>query len=612
MLAVVILVCATALWAGFVYLAREELGATGLGLATLRTVGVAALLLLLFNPGRAKRIPGGAPIVLLDGSLSMGVPGGKWDSAVDTALAIAGSEGTIYRFGAGIVPFDTTPPSAGSSHLREPLLASRGSGRPLYVVTDGEIEDVAAIAPSVWDEVTLVVLPRDTVRDVALLDIDVRQRVQQADSFDLVATVGTWGPGVPDSAEIELWLGDRILAVRQIDLPPAPGVGRRQLRLPPRLLPLGTHVIHLRVAAARDSVKGNERRARVVTVTEQPDVVVIVGPADWEGRFLVSELSAVARTNVTGYARIHDEVWLDMSSLARVEEETVRATGRRAAMLVLRGADALEAGTPSGGQPIWRWLAGDDTTADFVAGDWYVMREVPASPLAGQLGPVSWESLPPLTGLIPVDAGSYEWVGLTGKLARRGAQRPVLVGRDTVGARRLVTVGSGLWRWAFRGGAAREAYRTLLSSGTDWLLQSGARRPGSTLTATPVVAYGTAVDFRWLRGSVPDSIAVAIQPAGATTADTTILRFAADRSAAYHLPPGEYRWSTPDVGAEGLVVVEAYSEEMHPRAIHVPGGGVASGTILVEEYARDRWWLFAIVVLALAGEWGWRYRKGLP
>ena len=612
MLAVMILAGAAALWAGFVYLGREELGATGLGLATLRTLGIAALLLLLFNPGRAVRTQGGPPIVLLDASLSMGVPGGKWDSAVDSALAIAGSDGTVSRFGARLMPFDTARPSAGSSRLREPLLASRGSGRPLYVVTDGEIEDAAAIASDQLDAVTLIVLPRDTVSDVALLDIDVRDRVRRADSLDLVATVGTWGAGVPDSAVIELSVGGRIMALRQIELPPSPGVGRRQLRLPPGLLPPGVNVVHFRLVAAGDSVEGDERRARVVTVTEQPEIVVVADPADWEGRFLVSELSTVVRTSVTGYARVRDDVWLDMNSLTTVDPERVRDAARRSAMLVVRGGDALGAGFPPAAQPVWSWPAGLDASTEFVLGDWYVIGDVPASPLAGRLGLVSWEVLPPLTGLTPMEPAGYDWLGLTGRLARRGAQRPVLVGVEGSGNRKLVTAGAGLWRWAFRGGAEREAYRALLASGTDWLLQSEARQPGATLTAAGVVSYGEAVNFRWLRDSVPDSVAVVIQGVGAITADTITLRFAAGQNAEHHLSPGEYRWSAPGVGADGLIVVEEYSEELHPRAIRVTGGGGAGGAVLTEEYARERWWLFAIVVVALAGEWGWRYRKGLP
>ena len=164
MFTVALLAVPLALWVGFVYLGREQLGAVGLGLATLRTIGVTALLLLLFNPESAGRVAGGEPVVLLDGSLSMGVPGGDWARALDTALALAGDEGTVTRFGAGVAPFDTLSPSAATTRLKQALYTSRASGRPIHIVTDGEIEDIASITPEALRDVAFVVVPRDTDR----------------------------------------------------------------------------------------------------------------------------------------------------------------------------------------------------------------------------------------------------------------------------------------------------------------------------------------------------------------------------------------------------------------------------------------------------------------
>ena len=49
------------------------------GLALLRTTGLAALVLLLWNPTTWRRDPGSAPpLVLLDASLSMAGHGGRW------------------------------------------------------------------------------------------------------------------------------------------------------------------------------------------------------------------------------------------------------------------------------------------------------------------------------------------------------------------------------------------------------------------------------------------------------------------------------------------------------------------------------------------------------
>ena len=612
MFTVALLAIPLALWVGFVYLGREQLGAVGLGLATLRTIGVTALLLLLFNPESAGRVVGGAPVVLLDGSLSMGVPGGKWARALDTALALAGDEGTVTRFGAGVAPFDTLSPSAATTRLKQGLYTSRASGGPIHIVTDGEIEDIASITPEALRAVAFVVVPRDTVPDAALLDVYVRDRVQQADSLDVVVTIGTWGSGLAESANIELAANGRVLIVRPVELPPSPGVGRRRVRLPPRLLPPGVHVVHFRLVTAGDSIPGDDRRMRVITVTEQPGIVVVADPIDWEGRFLASELGAVALTTVRAFARLSDSSWIDMNSLGSVTVEAVRNATRQASMVVVRGGNALATDMVAANRVVWRWPSGRDPTFGFLRGDWYLNGEMPSSPLTGKLGLIDWESLPPLNGVVPLGPDSYDWIALLGRLARRGAERPVLIGREVDGVRQLVTTGSGVWRWGFRGGAAREAYRTLLASGTDWLLESGARRVRDTLTASPVVSYGESITFRWGVDPIPDTLTVVFRASESGVADTAALWFDAEGIATHKLPPGAYEWSVTNGNASGMVAVEEYSEELHPRTVYVADGDNVVGTTLVERYARENLWLFVIVILALAGEWGWRYRKGLP
>jgi len=61
-----------------------------------------------------------------------------------------------------------------------------------------------------------------------------------------------------------------------------------------------------------------------------------------------------------------------------------------------------------------------------------------------------------------------------------------------------------------------------------------------------------------------------------------------------------------------IIAVEEYSDELHPRTVYTADGDNMVGTMLVERYARENFWLFVIVIVALSGEWGWRYRKGLP
>ncbi len=607
MLAVVLATAGVAAIAVFVYLRLERQGPRGVGLATLRVVGLGALLALFFNPSRTARVTGGPPTVLLDASLSMQAGADRWSAALDSAHTLTRSGGTILRFGNDVRPFDASPPIGGTTQLRDALTAARARGGPTVVVTDGEIEDAGAIPPALTPGTRFVLLPRDTVPDAAVLRVDVPGRVQREDSLVFYLTVGTWGALASDSAEVHVAVGDRRLASTQVALPPSPGTARRRVALRPGLFAAGTHVIQARLTASGDAEPRNDERLVVLEVSEQPAIVVVVDPADWEGRFLVEELSDVARTTVRGYARTVSGSWLDMRTLTRVSDQQVRTAVRTAALLVLRGP--RERAGPDRRGPVWFWPGGETPRA-VVAGDWYLSPELPGSPLAGRLAGLEWDSLAPLTGVVPVTLTAVDWSALAARQGRRGAERPVLVGRDSAGMRVLTTVGEGLWRWRFRGGAAREAYRAILAAGTDWLL---AERTGSSnlaVTASPVVQRGMPVVFRWTRDSIPDSLAVTFV---GDTSVTQSLRFDANGTARVDLEPGVYRWVIPDAGnVRGVSVVESYSAEYSPRTVmNVPETGGVAFTLL-EEHARERWWLFVIGVLALVGEWAWRQRRGLP
>src|SRR5204863_5419317 len=80
------------------------------GLAVLRTTGLGALVLLLWNPTTARFAAGekaAPPLVLLDASLSMAGHGGRWREALDTARALAQGGGVIWRFGSQVRAFDS-------------------------------------------------------------------------------------------------------------------------------------------------------------------------------------------------------------------------------------------------------------------------------------------------------------------------------------------------------------------------------------------------------------------------------------------------------------------------------------------------------------------------
>jgi hypothetical protein len=590
MVGVILATLAVAVVAVVVYLRRERLGVEGLGLAALRTVALGALFLALFNPGMLRRVADGIPTVLLDASLSMGAAGGSWQAALDSAQALAetgAGDGTILRFGSGLAPFDTLPPLDGASRVKDALEASVGRTGPVFVVSDGEVQDGAVLPPGLTHAATVVSIPRDTVANAALLDVTVDRQVQENDSIRVGLVVSTWGSLDTAGASIELLAGGRPLLRRRLALPQPPGTARRSVTLPPGTLSSGTHVLGARLVATGDAEPRDDRRQRIVTVTSQPAIVVIVDPADVEGRFLMHEISEVANTPVRGFARIGDGAWLDMSTLAPTDAAAVRGAAAGARLVAIRGADRV--GAADVGAAVWRWPAASDTATEFFEGDWYVTAEVPASPLAGRLAAAAWDSVPPLTGIVPFVAGGTEWVAITGRRARRGVDRPLLIGHDSSGIRHLTTAGLGLWRWVLRGGAARETYRAVVAAGTDWLLQTGAVETRAPLTVEPVVQRGEPLVFRWTAQAIPDSTIVFL--AGPDTTVTVTLRYDPAGAAMVLLEPGVYRWNASGVLKAGL--------------------GESRMQLMVRR-AREAWWLFLIAMAAFLTEWGWRQRRGLP
>jgi hypothetical protein len=211
----------------------------------------------------------------------------------------------------------------------------------------------------------------------------------------------------------------------------------------------------------------------------------------------------------------------------------------------------------------------------------------------------------------PVDLPGYDAV-LSARLGRRGAQRVVLAARDSAGRRDLVTTAGGFWRWAFRGGAEREAYRAMLAAGVEWLLRGVAVGQAAPIVVARAVTRGLPLPLRWVGNEIPaESLTVTF-----AARDTVVERriaFGADGAASVDLPTGAYRWRVDGVqGASGATVIEEFSPEFVPRTpvVTASAAPVAAGAERVP--LRELWWVFGVAALALIGEWAWRLRRGLP
>jgi hypothetical protein len=577
------------------------------GLAVLRTVGIGAVVLLLINPTRSRPLPTTAPpLVLLDASLSMAGPAGPWRAALDSARRLAAG-GPIWRFGGGVTAFDTTAPAEGETRLAPGLAAAAARGGPVVVITDGAVADAADLPLDLRRRPRVVVLPRSQGFDAYVAAVDGPRRVVRGDTVRLRVAYGTAGNregGRGTKGAITVAVDMRRLLSRPVVLPDS-GVMVADLTLPSSLLPRsGYQVLEVRLNGVADSEPRDDARLFVIEVSPQPTAVVLAAPPDWESRFFARTLEDVSRVPVRLYARTEPARWRDGATLVPVATDAVARAVAGARLVALIGDPAAFASfRRRSGVVVWPL-----TTAR--PGDWYV-DPPPASPLAGSLAGVPWDSLPPAAGLTELPVDSAATVLLTARLGRRGSPRPLVLVQDSAGNRSVVVAGTGLWRWGFRGGTPAEAYRTFVAAVSDWLLaEEGATSRERFASVTPEAPNGVALDWRWLGRDTPGTPVLVLESATGVRTDT--LRFDASGHAELHLTPGAYRWRAPDGPERGVVAVEQYSDEWRPAPVTLGPQPGEPGDGRRDVAARDQWWLYALALAAFVTEWAWRRRQGLP
>jgi hypothetical protein len=599
MLAAGLVVLLAAGLAVLTYLKLERLGSRAWLPLVSRAIAWSAIGLLLLNiscpvAGRPKR-----PLVLLDGSLSMDAPGGRWVEARDSAFRA----GDVRTFGDEVASTDTTP-TRGRSLLRPALTAAAASNRPVVVVTDGEVEDAGDIPPELLGRAAVEVFSRQPRADMALLNVAGPSRVTAGDSIVLDLEAQAVAGAAADSLAVEVLSGSKMVASRRLGVSEG-ATAKSRIAFSSGAIGPGDHVLRLRLAGAGDEEPRTDTRLHLVTVTPTPGVVLLAAPADWDSRFLYRTLRDVAQLPVRGYARLDGDRWRSMSDLSTVGAERVRQAARGADLLILKG-DPGSMAEGSGARGILRWPSGV-TGAASVPGDWY-LSGAEVSPIAGAFLGQPVDSFPPATQLTPLEPGPGDWIGLTGQLGRRGAARPAVTGREEGRVRSVSVAADGLWRWAFRGGSSEQSYRTWVASTASWLLGGADSVRGVASPIRPIVQSGRPLVFEWTgRGAAVASPVVWMGPEGPRS-DT--LRFDGAGRASVRLPPGQYRYRFAG-GGGGTVAVEEYSDELLPSPVTL-----ASRTARVPRpegrtAARDWLWLFGICVAALSLEWLARRRLGL-
>jgi hypothetical protein len=242
-----------------------------------------------------------------------------------------------------------------------------------------------------------------------------------------------------------------------------------------------------------------------------------------------------------------------------------------------------------------------DTTAE-----WYVAGS-PTWPLTPAFAGVGWDSLPPL--LIGGDPPKGAWTALEASPGRTGAPRAVVVGTDA--PRRTVTiVGSGFWRWQFRGGSSADAFAAFWGGIFDWLAGERADKRAAIPDAG---SFRSGEAIRWRRGGAGDSvIPITLRRRNAPgQSDSLMLRFAPGATVVESpsLEPGIY-----DVAMRGgaaILAVNAAAEWL-PRSVKVRGGPIRGGAPTgTQPKVRDWLWIYALIIAVLCAEWLLRRRIGM-
>ena len=571
-------------------------------LALLRALAVALVVALLLG-APAGRATIQRPDVALDASESWmrASPGcAGWTAALDSARHLGGRQ---LRFGEGVRPAsDAAAPTDRASSLRAVTDLAAGTGRPVVVLTDGELDDGELLATLPRGS-RAIVMPCAPAPDVAVATLEAPRALLIGDTLMARVTLVAGGRGGP-AGRVELRLNEALIAAA--DVAASSAFAERAVEL--RGVTVGAErgaVLRALFRGAGDAERRNDTLALGVDLTKAPAAVFVSTAPDFDAREAVAALRGVTSLPTRAWYRVAPGAWRADGSLAHVEESVVRAAVREAPLVVLHG-DSSVFGPPRAATRASLLLFAPPSGT---GGEWFTAA-LPPSPLSASLSRLPLDSLPPLDVAAPAAMPKGQWQGLV--THRGGApddRRIALVGWDE--PRRVAVLGaSGFWRWRFRGGVRADAYGALFGALYDWLAEGRSDRRAAVPDATPLRA---GMPVRWRRGASADSVVkVTVRRRNATARVQTItLRFADGANVAESpaLPAGLY--DATMMGGSAVLAVNA-SREMIPRRPTVRTGGVGGAAALGDvPRLRELGWVYALVIALLCAEWMGRRRAGL-
>ncbi|MCU0633929.1 MAG: hypothetical protein MUE41_03555 [Gemmatimonadaceae bacterium] len=584
--------------------------------------GAAALLTALLLDAPAARGALARPIVVVDGSASMGRGGDAlWRAALDTARALGASRLAVVSDSVRTVAArDAEVPQRGTLALGGLVETALRDGVPVTFVSDGELAAGAAdVLAQLPPGSRTIVVARPRAVDLAVEGLEVDEPLLAGDTARVRVHLRS-GPQAVDDGVLRMRVGDAPVLERRVA-----GMGANDARTVELRMPLGAvsgDVAIVARAVARGDVEARNDSAVVrAVVTDQPRAVVVITSPDPDMRYALDAWRGALGEQTRAYLRIAPGQWRDALRLTPVAESQVRSRARAARTLVLQG-DTTWAGplsevaasgvllvAPPPLPPAPR--AGETATRE----EWYAMR-APASPVSAVLSGAAWDSLPPIAvgraAAVPPGGG----VLLEAALGRRGTAQPVASWRAE-GRRRVATVvGRGFAGWAVRGGGARDVHDAFWGGIAGWIGDAPMR---AVAWRVPAQLLREDRPITWsLPGAVrAETLRVRESARAADVGAERVLPLLVDSASAQGQsgapPAGDYvGWIGAARGAPALRLTVNPSSELVPASPSLSSRAASGTTRAAAPVGVTRMGLvFGAAVVLLCIEWLARRQAGL-
>ena len=580
-------------FAAWIYV-RRELPIPGRRLlSTIRASILVLVLLLLWDPrlpasSRSASSDGSWVLLDVSSSMSAGAPqaGANWASAVERAVELAGQGGQVLLFGETprVVPIDSLDallPEASVSRLSPALTrAAEAGATDVTVLSDLRLDDPVEAEISGGRSPFGVQVERigGPVRNAGIARFELPNRVESGQPLSVGIALFSEETVEGDTLRVEVWEEDRLVASAGV-LPAEPGLlATETIRLPP---PRDTGWLRYRllVNLPGDQFSPDDAKSAFTEVDPLEGGLVLLSLLpDWEPRFLLPVLSQVTGLDASGFLSMSGGRYLRLGSGAEVGPPADEAEVREA----LSGADIVILHGLGAGAPPWvtAALAEAPRTIVFPSdpagaratgvealphldGEWYAAPDLPPSVLAASLAGANLTGLPPLTDILPRQTSGTASTPIPLQRQGIGPAEAALVLDENQGRRRAVVLASGFWRWAFREGPDREAYRRLWAGVAGWLLSSA---PGDGSRAVgPVERVWSAHDpMEWRApGLIGENLGLTLTRGDSVVLDTTVVVDGTGLARTRPLPVAEYSYRITHDGEDGSVGSGRLESEGH-------------------------------------------------